>query len=448
MSFAISAPILQFVRYLAIFLGASILFIPAVWSEAPIVRVVEFETTVNPVTALRVTRAIDEAEREGAELVLIRLDTPGGLVGSMEKIVKRILGSDVPVVTWVGPAGAHAASAGFFILLASDVAAMAPGTRTGAASTVFGTGEGSEDNVLLKKANEDSAALLRSIAARRGRNSEASEETVFSAKSYEEQLALELGLVDVVVSDTAELLRWLDSREITRFDGSTQVLRTAGARLVESEFSARLLFMEFLANPTVAYLLLSFGLLGIFIEITHPGVVFPGVVGVICLLLFAITAQTLPVSAIGVTLILLAIGMFVLEVKVPSFGMLTVGGLFCLVVGSLMLFDGPIPELRVHLGVVLPMSLVLGLACTLVMRLVVKAQRDRVETGVEGLVGEVGTVTRALAPGGKVFVHGELWDADSAAGAISEGTRVRVKSVEAMRLTVAAESAPSVKESK
>jgi membrane-bound serine protease (ClpP class) len=407
---------------------------------------VEFETTVNPVTAMRITRAIDAAEDEGDALVLIRLDTPGGVVTSMETIVKRMLAADVPVVTWVGPAGAHAASAGFFILIASDVAAMAPGTRTGAASTIFGSGEGSEDNVLLKKMNEDSAALLRSIAHRRGRNVEASEETVFSAKAYEEKAALELGLIDLIAADRDELLARLDGREVTLFDGTAVTLHTEGARIVETEFGFKHAFMEFLGNPTLAYLLLSVGLLGIYIEITHPGVILPGVVGAICLLLFAIAAQALPISSIGVMLILLAAVLFLLEIKVTSFGMLTVGGLFCLVVGSLMLVDGPIPELRVPIEVVLPTSLVVAALCAFVVRLVLRAHRARVGTGIEGLAGEIGTVTQALAPEGKVFVHGEIWNAAAASGKIGAGVRVRVLAVEDSRLTVEAADAASPRE--
>ena len=421
--------------------------VAALWAQAPVVRLVEFETTVNPVTAIRITAAIDAAEAEGDTLVLIRLDTPGGVLTSMETIVKRMLAAKVPVVTWVGPAGAHAASAGFFILIASDVAAMAPGTRTGAASTVFGSGEGSEGNVLLKKANEDSAALLRSIADRRGRNIEASEETVFSAKAYEEKVALEFGLIDVVAGDREELLAWLDEREVTLFDGTSVVLQTADATFVESEFGFKHTFMEFLANPTLAYLLLSIGLLGIYIEITHPGVILPGVVGAICLLLFAIAAQALPISSIGMLLILLAALLFLLEIKVASFGMLTLGGLFCLVVGSLLLIDGPIPELRVPFGVVLPTSLVIAALCGLVVRLVLRAHQTRIGTGREGLAGEVGTVTHTLAPEGKVFVHGEIWNAAAVAGTIPEGAEVRVVQVEDSRLTVeAADTIPTGEE--
>lgn len=405
-------------------------------AEDPVVRLVDFETTVNPITARRITNAIDEAAAQGEDLVLIRLDTPGGLVGSMETIVKKILSSEVPVVAWVGPSGAKAASAGFFILISCDVAAMAPGTRTGAASTVYAGGQGKEDDVLLRKINEDHAALIRSVAKHRGRDVEASEDAVFAAKAYEEQVALEKGLVDVVAASVEELLEVLDGRVVQRFDGSEVTLRTANASFVTSELSWRHEFMEFLGNPTVAYFLLMLGLLGLYVEFTHPGVVFPGVAGALCLLLFAIASASLPVTTIGVLLILLAIGMFILEIKVASYGMLTVGGIASLIIGSLMLFEGPIPELEVPPTVVLPVAVALAGIFTLVVWLAVRAQRTRVDTGQEGLHGEVGFVTQELNPDGKVFVHGEIWDAISVSGTIPRDAKVKVTRVDEMTLTV------------
>jgi membrane-bound serine protease (ClpP class) len=402
----------------------------------PVVRWVEFDSVVNPITAHRIVRAIDDAEAQGDDLVLIRLDTPGGMVDSMETIVQRMLASRLPIVAWVGPSGAKAASAGFFLLMAADVAAMAPGTRTGAASTVMLGGDNSEDNVLLKKANEDTAALIRTIADHRRRNVEACEQAVLEAKAYEESVALERGLIDLVARDRDDLLAQLDQREIRRFDGSIVTLHTAGPRFVTSSFPWRQGFMELLAHPIVAYLLLLGGIAGIYVEFTHPGVVLPGVVGALCLLLFALAAQALPISAIGVLLILLAIVMFILEIKVTSFGMLTVGGVLCLIIGSVILIDGPIPAMRVPLPVVLPLSITLAALLVFVLRLALSAQRARVDTGIEGLLGETGTVTRTLDPEGKVLVHGEIWDAASARGPVPQGGRVRVVAVEALHLTV------------
>jgi membrane-bound serine protease (ClpP class) len=416
-------------------------------AEQPVVRLVDFETTVNPITAKRITRAIDDAEVEGDSLVLIRLDTPGGVVTSMERIIKRILSSKVPVVVWVGPSGAKAASAGFVILISADVAAMAPGTRTGAASTVMIGGENKEGDVLLKKSNEDMAAFVRSVADRRGRDVAAGEEAVFSAKAYEEQVALEKGLIDLVAGDIDELLARLDGREVTRFDGSLVTLETGDATFSSSVFSWRHDFMEFLARPAVAYVLLMLGLLGIYVEFTHPGVVFPGVAGALCLLLFAIASQSLPVSAIGVLLIVLALVMFLLEIKVVSYGMLTVGGIVSLVIGSIMLIDGPIPEMRVPYSFIVPICAAVVAVCVFVVWLVVRAHGAKVGTGVEGMAGQRALVTETLDPEGKVFLRGEIWDAVSESGPLERGAKVEIVRVEELTLIVrAAGSEPPGKE--
>jgi len=386
---------------------------------------------------MRITRAIDDAEEAGDELVLIVLDTPGGMVTSMETIVKRMLSAEIPIVVWVGPSGAKAASAGFFLLISADVASMAPGTRTGAASTVYGNKESKEGDVLLKKSNEDLAALIRSIADHRGRDVEACEKAVFEAKAYEEQVAMEKGLVDLIAADREDLLAQLDGREIKRFDGSSETLHTAGATFAVTEFSLKHEFMELLAVPAIAALLLFGGLLGLYVEFTHPGVVFPGVAGALCLLLFALSAQVLPISTIGVLLIVLALVMFLLEIKVTSFGMLTLGGAVALVIGGWMLVEGPIPELRVPLEFILPVALVITLLCAFVVRFAIRAHRSKVSTGQEGLVGKTATVTEELTPQGKVFVHGEIWNAVTAGGPISHGARVKIIGVDELMLTVA-----------
>jgi len=420
----------------ALFLAISIGAVSAQSTAAPVVRLVEFEYTVNPISAHRIIQAIDEAEAAGDSLVLIQLDTPGGLIESLNKIVKRMLNSKVPIVVWVGPSGARAASAGFFMVMAADVAAMAPGTRTGAASSIFGTGEGAEDNVLLKKMNQDNAALCRSMAERRGRSVDACEEAIFSARSYEESVALEQGLIDLIVSDRDALLAQLDGKEIRLFDGEPVVLHTLGATFSISEFSLKQRFMEMLAVPTIAILLLLIGLGGLWVEMTHPGVVLPGVVGALALLLFLLSAQVLPISAIGALLMLLALVMFLLEIKVVSHGMLTVGGVLSFTIGAAMLIDGPIPELRVPLPVVLPLSLTIALCCALALQLTLRARRTPVATGPSGLVGETGVVTRPLAPRGTVRAHGELWEATSLNGAIAAGESVRIARVDEMMLHV------------
>lgn len=427
---------------LSLGLASMAAFLPLAAGD-PVVRLVQFDGVITPISAMRIIQAIDDAESQGDNLVLIELDTPGGLVASMEKIVKRMLSAELPIVVWVGPAGARAASAGFFVLLSADVAAMAPGTRTGAASTVYGMGsESTEGDVSLKKSNEDLAALIRSIAERRGRNPQASEQAVFAAKAYEESVALEKRLIDLLAGDRDDLMQQLQGREVTLFDGTSVTLETLNARFVTSEFSFQHRFIEFLSTPALAAVLLLLGMLGIYTEITNPGVILPGVVGVLCLLLFALAAQVLPVSAIGLLLILLAVVMFILEVKVASYGMLTLGATISLVIGAIMLIDGPIPELRVPLIVILPVSLTIALLCGIAMWAAIRAQTVRVATGVEGLSAEIGLVTRALNPDGKVLIHGEIWNATAGQGEIAEGTRVRVVRVDDLHLTVRPEDSP------
>lgn len=410
--------------------------LPVGAEQAPVIRWVDFDQSVNPISIHRIIRAIEEAETNGEDLIIIRLDTPGGLVTSLDITVKAILNSPVPIVVWVAPPGAHAASAGFFILIAADVAVMSPGTRTGAASTIVIGGENREDDVGLKKMNEDSAALLRSIAERRGRDKQACEEAVFAAKAFEESVALERGLIDFVAEDRDHLLELLDGREVRRFDGEIITLHTSGAVFVESKFDTKQLFFEFLANPAVAYLLLMVGSFLVYFELRNPGMFLPGIVGAICLLLFAVAAMSLPVSLLGGMLIALAVVLFLLEIKIVSHGLLTLGGVASLIVGSLILFDGPIPELRVPPIVVVPVSLVISLFIVTAMRMAVRAARVQVATGVEGLEAKIATVTRLLDPRGKVFVHGETWDAVSRSGRVPEGAKVRVVAVEDMMLTV------------
>lgn len=410
--------------------------LPVGAEQAPVIRWVDFDQSVNPISIQRIIRAIEEAEAHGEDLIIIRLDTPGGLVSSLDITVKAILSSQVPIVVWVAPPGAHAASAGFFILIAADVAVMSPGTRTGAASTIVIGGENREDDVGLKKMNEDSAALLRSIAERRGRDKQACEEAVFAAKAFEESVALERGLIDFVADDRDHLLELLDGREVRRFDGEIITLRTSGAVFVESKFDTKQLFFEFLANPAVAYLLLMVGSFLVYFELRNPGMFLPGIVGAICLLLFAVAAMSLPVSLLGGMLIALAVVLFLLEIKIVSHGLLTLGGVASLIVGSLILFDGPIPELQVPPIVVVPVSLVISLFIVTAMRMAVRAARVQVATGVEGLEAKIATVTRLLDPRGKVFVHGETWDAVSRSGRVPKGAKVRVVAVEDMMLTV------------
>ena len=402
----------------------------------PVVRYVEFHDVVQRVSAEWLIQAIDAADREGDALVLVRLDTPGGSVSSLEDIVKRMFAAKTPVVVWVGPSGAQAASAGFIILIAADVCAMAPGTRSGAASPV-GLGGGDVGNdTMKKKVFNDIAALARTIAQHRDRDVELCENAVWSATAYTDTELLEKGIIQFVAKDRDELLKKLDGAEVRRFDGTKTTLHTTGARVVDAKMDTRQEWLSVLADPTLAYFLLMVGLGALYIEFNHPGLIYPAVVGVLCLLLFAFSSQVLPVSAIGVLLILAGIGMFALEMFIASYGLLSVGGIVCLVFGSLMLYDGPTPGLRLSIWTVVPSSLVMAGSCAFFVRLAVKARNAPVTTGVEGMRGEVGEVTEELAPQGRVFVHGETWNAVCPSATVPTGGRVRVLRVDGLTLTV------------
>lgn len=427
------------------FLAVSAGTVPSSGAD-PVIRLVTFEAALTMPSANRIVAAIDEADRAGESLVLIELDTPGGFSNAMDKTLHRMLNAKTPVVVWVGPAGARAGSAGFFLLLAADVAAMAPGTRAGASSVVYGRGKNEEGDILLKKANQDAAALARTIAEHRGRNVQAAERAVLDAASFTDKAALEADLIDFVARSREDLLAQLHGREVKRFDQTTITLSTREARFVETTFDWKQDVMEFLATPEIAALLLLLGLGALYLELTHPGLILPGVTGLVCLVLFAMSASILPISVIGLLLILLSVVLFVLELKFVSHGLLTAGGLAALIAGGLLLVEGPIPELRLHLSFVLPSALALTALCAVAVRLAAQARRAPVVTGVQGLTGEQGTVTRAVDPEGKVFVHGEIWDAVSPASPLAPGARVRVVRVDDLRLTVEPLVASRVKE--
>jgi membrane-bound serine protease (ClpP class) len=405
----------------------------AALASDPIVRVVTFDSEITRSSARRIERAIDDAAAASDNLVLIEMDTPGGVVDTTEDLVKKILASKVPVAVWVGPAGARAASGGFYLLIAADVAAMAPGTRTGAAAAIYGMGKSDEGDILLKKLTNDLAALARSIAEHRGRDVASCEKAVSSAESFTDEAALKSGLVDLVAKDRAALLGQLDGRTIKRFDGTTVTLSLAHATFVESETTRSQRIEDrvggFLDNPTVVFLLLMIGAAGLYAEFNHPGAWVPGLVGAVALILFFFGAQVLPVSAVGLLLLVLGLVLFVLEMKFVSHGLLTVGGVFCVVLGSVLLFPGKGGDLRPPLAVVLPGSLTLAALCILATRLAVQARLVGVQTGVEGLKGEIGVAREALAPEGTVFVHGELWQAHALSGPVPAGARVRIVNV-------------------
>jgi membrane-bound serine protease (ClpP class) len=413
----------------ALFLVALLVATPL---RAAVVHVV-VDDLIHPISAEFIGRALDEAVLKNASAVVIELRTPGGLEASMRAIVEKIIRSRVPVLVWVGPSGSRAASAGFFVLLSADVAAMAPGTNTGAAHPVL-IGEKLDDVMKLKMQN-DASAFIRSIAQRRGRNVAAAESGVREAKSFTENEALAQKLIDVVAPDVPSLLRWAEGRSIRRFDGASAVLRVAGQPLVPFEMSLRQRLLSWIMDPNVAFILMSLGMLALWAEFNHPGAILPGVVGLIAILLAVFALNLLPTRYAALALILVAFLLFALEAKFTSYGVFGIGGVLCMIFGALLLVDGPIPEMRVHLVTALVVSIPLGAIAVLLMTLVIRAHRNPVVTGTEAMIGEIGVARTALDPSGTVFVHGELWNA-VASDAIDAGTRVRVREVDGLRVTV------------
>ncbi|HEX7807917.1 MAG TPA: nodulation protein NfeD, partial [Thermoanaerobaculia bacterium] len=342
----------------------------------------------------------------------------------------------VPVLVWVGPSGSRAASAGFFILEAGDVAAMAPGTNTGAAHPVTLGGE-KMDEVMKMKIQNDAAAFMRTIAQRRGRNVAVAESGVREAKSFTEEEALRLKLIDVIAADVPSLLKWADGRTIKRFDGKPHVLHLTNKRVVDYKMTLKQKVLAWIMDPNVAFILLVLGALALYAEFNHPGAILPGVVGLIAILLAAFAFNLLPTSFAAFALILAAFGLFAAEAKFTSYGVLGTGGAICMILGAMMLVDGPIPELRVKLITAIAVSIPIAVIAVFLMTLVLRANKHRVSTGVEGMIGEIGVARTMLAPDGKVFVHGELWNA-RAKGDVAEGARVRVREVDGLRVIVEA----------
>lgn len=385
---------------------------------------VQIDGVIDPITSEFITSAVREAEDRDAEFLLISLSTPGGLGISMQEIIQTILNSEVPIVCYVEPQGTHAASAGFFILLSADVAAMAPGTNTGAAHPVFPFGM--EDKIMLEKVKNDALANLRAIVEVRNRNYELAEKGVIDSASYTDQEALEGKLIDLVASSQDELLEQLEGREITRFSGETQILRVQSHQLRVLEMSSRQRILSKIADPNFSLVLGVMGALGLYLEFSHPGLILPGVLGAISLLLALLGFSLLPVNLIGVLLIVLALGLFIAEVKIQGFGILGMGGVVSMILGMLFLIDAPYPELRISLELALFVTIPFSLIFMFLLRLVIKSHFSRVTTGASGMVGLIGVARSDIKQdGGQVFVMGERWQAVSEVP-IPAGSRIRV----------------------
>jgi membrane-bound serine protease (ClpP class) len=419
---------LLFTAFLAVVLSSA--FAPAAWSAEGDVYVVEVTGTINPGLAEFVIRSMEKASREGAACVVIQLDTPGGLALSMRSIVMAMLASEIPVVVYVSPSGARAASAGVMITLAADIAAMAPGTNIGAAHPV-NLGQKDMDKTMAEKVVNDMVAYTKSISDKRGRNSEWAEKAIRESVSVTEKEALELKVIDLIAEDLDDLIEQIDGRELK--DKGT--LHTKGMKRVALTESFRDKILKTLSDPNIAYLLMMIGMAGLYFELSHPGAIFPGVIGAISLILAFFAFQTLPVNYAGILLIALALILFILEMKVTSYGLLSLGGVLSLFLGSLMLFEGAGPEMRLSWRVLIPTVIMVSGFFVVVAGLVFRSQISKPRTGDRGLIGEVGVVRERLALEGKVFVHGELWNAQ-ASRPIEPGARVRVVGVDHLVLKV------------
>jgi membrane-bound serine protease (ClpP class) len=402
----------------------------------PVVDVLTLEGAIHPISAEVVRKAIDRAEKDHREALIIRLDTPGGLDTSMREIVKRILVSEVPVVVYVAPPGARAASAGTFIAYAAHVSAMSPGTSIGAATPVqMGGGDIQKD--LANKVKNDAVSYIRSLASQHGRNADWAEKAVREGGSLPETEAVKVKVVDLTARDVPELLRLLDGRTV-KVAGLDRTLHTKDATTNDFRPSWRQALLSRIADPNVAYILFILGFYGLIFELSNPGAILPGVVGGICLLLAFLASQALPVNLTGIFLIIFAMILFVVDLKAPSHGLLTLGGVVSLVLGSLILLGGEAGVARLSWTVIGTVAGVTVLFFGFVVGAGLRAQRLKTVTGREGLVGERGQVVAALAPQGKVFVHGEYWNAElmESGEAIGIGASVIVERVEGMTLRV------------
>jgi len=403
-------------------------------TSAATVSTLQIDGVISPIAVRLVNTAIERARAEGAAALVIQLDTPGGLERSMRSIVRDMLNAPLPVIVYVSPTGARAASAGAFITLAAHVAAMAPATNIGAAHPVA-AGGGQVDKESMKKVENDAAAFIRSVARERGRNADWAEKAVRTSVSATEREALKLGIIDVVADGLPDLLAQVDGREVKTTAG-TVTLRTKGATTKPIEVGFRDRFLALITDPNIAYILLMLGMLGLFFELANPGVILPGIIGGISLILAFFAFQSLPINYAGLLLILFGIVLLIAEIKIVSHGVLTIGGVIAILLGSMMLVNTPEMPLRISWTVILPVVAATAGIFAFAVSAGVRAQLRRPASGAEGLIEEVGVARTPLDPEGQVFIRGEIWRAVSEAAAIAEGERVRVVAVDGLTLRV------------
>jgi membrane-bound serine protease (ClpP class) len=426
------------IKYIRTAIGLLILFsaLPA-WGA---IARIDLNGSIDPVTAEFVARSIAQAEKENATFLLVRLQTPGGFASSMEAIISKMLSSKIPVVVYVTPSGSKAASAGFFILLASDIAAMTPGTNTGAAHPLMAIGGfpvsgGEAGKTLTEKITSNATAFLRSIASKRNRNVAEAEKGVTESKSFTDAEALNAHLIDFIAKDEAELLTKLQGYRVRLFSGQELVLSTQGQPIVEYRMTARERLLSTISQPNLALLLGVVGLILLYFEFTHPGFIAPGVIGGICVLLSVLGLSFLPINYVGVLLILLAIGLFIAEVKVGGFGVLGIGGLVSMVIGMLILIDTPDPAVRIGLYTALGLALPFAVIFMILLLALFRSYTQKVSTGDQGMIGLIGIADSDIYQRGRVKVRGEYWTAWSASP-IPAGKTVKILAVENLTLKV------------
>lgn len=412
---------------LVLFLGTLMLF-----ASPRHVNLVTIDGPIGPISARIISEAISSSLEDSAEALIIEMNTPGGLDESMRIITRKILNSEVPVIVYVSPSGSRAASAGVFITLSAHIAAMSPGTNIGAAHPVAMGGQ--MDSTMAEKVVNDASAYIRSIASKRGRNEKWAEESVRKSVSVTEKEALKLNVIDLVVNDVRGLLDSCDGRKVSLPSGE-KTLNTKEIQVRRVEISVRDRILEVITNPTIAYILLTLGMWGLFFELSNPGAIFPGIVGGICLILAFFALQSLPINYAGLLLMILALILFILEVKIVSHGALTIGGIISMVLGSLLLFESPLPYMRASLVVIITVVAATALFFIFAVGLALKARKRKVTTGGRGLMGEVGVARTALKLEGDVFIHGEIWKAE-ADQPIKKGEKVVVTSVDHLTLKV------------
>ncbi len=390
---------------------------------------------INPAASEYIVSSIDRAENAQAQLLVIELDTPGGLMESMHKIVKAIQTSRVPVAVYVAPSGSRAASAGVFLTYAAHIAAMAPSTNIGSAHPVFGGGspggkpDSSASETMMEKVVNDAVAKIKSMAKTRGRNIKWAEKSIRESANITAEEALKLNVIDYIVPTLDSLLTVIDGKKVTLDDGAVKTLKTAGARVVTFEMNWREKLLDTITNPNIAYILMMLGMLGLTLELYHPGAILPGVVGGISLILGLYAMETLSVNYAGILLIVFAVILFLLEIKIPSYGVLSIGGVISLIAGSVMLFDSNLPFLHLSWQVIFGVVLITTLFFVFLVTLVVRTYRKKPATGVEGMAGEKGEVYKPLNPQGTIKVHGEFWKAVSDSP-VKKGQRVEVLEVD------------------